>query len=66
MAVKFFTEAQTVLSLGLAIIDFFYSDFQKGIVAYYLHLVNKLFKIPKNETKSFFLEFFFKEKSVSF
>lgn len=37
MAVKFFTEAQTVLSLGLAIIDFFYFDFQKGIVAYYLH-----------------------------
>lgn len=37
MAIKFFTEAQTVLSLGLVIIDFFYSDFQKGIVAYYLH-----------------------------
>jgi hypothetical protein len=37
MAVKFFTEAQTGLRLGLAKIDFFYSDFQKGIVAYYLH-----------------------------
>lgn len=37
MAVKFFTEAQTVLSLGLVILDFFYSDFQKDIVAYYLH-----------------------------
>jgi hypothetical protein len=29
MAVKFFTEAQTVLSLGLAIIDFFILIFRR-------------------------------------